>query len=82
VAQAAQVNPVPPALAACFRASLAFMLPVSTPPNAIVFGTRRLESLRYEACAPSWFVGTGCGLSSGRSYPAERTGLRRQLLFE
>jgi sodium-dependent dicarboxylate transporter 2/3/5 len=39
VAQAAQVNPVPPALAACLGASLAFMLPVSTPPNAIVFGT-------------------------------------------
>ena len=39
VAQAAQVNPMPPALAACLGASLAFMLPVSTPPNAIVFGT-------------------------------------------
>ena len=39
VAQAAQVNPVPPALATCLGASLAFMLPVSTPPNAIVFGT-------------------------------------------
>ena len=39
VAQAAEVNPVPPALAACLGASLAFMLPVSTPPNAIVFGT-------------------------------------------
>ncbi len=39
VAQAAQINPVPPALAACLGASLAFMLPVSTPPNAIVFGT-------------------------------------------
>ncbi len=39
VAQAAQVNPVLPALAACLGASLAFMLPVSTPPNAIVFGS-------------------------------------------
>jgi sodium-dependent dicarboxylate transporter 2/3/5 len=39
VAEAAQVNPVPPAVAACLGASLAFMLPVSTPPNAIVFGT-------------------------------------------
>lgn len=39
VAQAAQVNPLGPALAAGLGASLAFMLPVSTPPNAIVFGT-------------------------------------------
>ena len=39
VAQAAHVNPVLPALATCLGTSLAFMLPVSTPPNAIVFGT-------------------------------------------
>jgi sodium-dependent dicarboxylate transporter 2/3/5 len=39
VAQGAGVDPVPPALAACLGASLAFMLPVSTPSNAIVFGT-------------------------------------------
>jgi sodium-dependent dicarboxylate transporter 2/3/5 len=39
VAQAANVNPVPPALGACLGASFGFMLPVSTPPNAIVYGT-------------------------------------------
>lgn len=39
VSKAAGVNPLPPALAACLGASLAFMLPVSTPPNVIVFGS-------------------------------------------
>lgn len=39
LAQAADVNPVIPALAAIFGASFGFMLPVSTPPNAIVYGT-------------------------------------------
>lgn len=35
----AGVNPVPPALGACLGASYGFMLPVSTPPNAIVYGS-------------------------------------------
>jgi sodium-dependent dicarboxylate transporter 2/3/5 len=39
VAQAAGVNPVPPALGATIGASYAFLLPVSTPPNAIVYGS-------------------------------------------
>jgi sodium-dependent dicarboxylate transporter 2/3/5 len=39
IAQAASVNPVPPALGACFGASFGFMLPVSTPPNAIAYGS-------------------------------------------
>jgi sodium-dependent dicarboxylate transporter 2/3/5 len=39
VALAADVNPFVPALAATFAASFGFMLPVSTPQNAIVYGS-------------------------------------------
>lgn len=39
MAQSAGVSPIPPALGACLGASLGFVLPVSTPPNAIVYGT-------------------------------------------
>jgi sodium-dependent dicarboxylate transporter 2/3/5 len=33
------VPPEPPVLAVCFGASMGFMFPVGTPPNAIVYGT-------------------------------------------
>jgi solute carrier family 13 (sodium-dependent dicarboxylate transporter), member 2/3/5 len=39
IASAAGVDPLIPALAAVFGASYGFMLPVSTPPNAIVYGS-------------------------------------------
>jgi solute carrier family 13 (sodium-dependent dicarboxylate transporter), member 2/3/5 len=39
LAQAAGVNPIPPAIGATLGASWGFMLPVSTPPNAIVYGS-------------------------------------------
>jgi solute carrier family 13 (sodium-dependent dicarboxylate transporter), member 2/3/5 len=39
LAQAANVNPIPPAIGATLGASWGFMLPVSTPPNAIVYGS-------------------------------------------
>jgi solute carrier family 13 (sodium-dependent dicarboxylate transporter), member 2/3/5 len=39
VAQSAGVNPVPVALATCLACSFGFMLPISTPPNALAYGT-------------------------------------------
>jgi sodium-dependent dicarboxylate transporter 2/3/5 len=39
VSTAMHVSPIPPALGVCLGASYGFMLPISTAPNAIVFGT-------------------------------------------
>ena len=39
LAAAGGINPVKPALAATVGCSFGFMLPVSTPPNAIVYGS-------------------------------------------
>jgi sodium-dependent dicarboxylate transporter 2/3/5 len=39
VAAGAGVDPIVPALAATFAASFGFMLPVSTPQNAVVYGS-------------------------------------------
>ena len=39
VSQAASVNPLPPVLGSAIGCSFAFMLPVATPPNAIVYGS-------------------------------------------
>jgi sodium-dependent dicarboxylate transporter 2/3/5 len=39
VAQAAGVSPLEPALGATIGASLGFMMPISTPPNAIVYSS-------------------------------------------
>ena len=39
VAQAAGISPLEPALGATMGASMAFMLPISTPPNAIVYSS-------------------------------------------
>jgi sodium-dependent dicarboxylate transporter 2/3/5 len=39
VAQAAGVNPLEPGLGATLGASMGFMMPISTPPNAIVYSS-------------------------------------------
>jgi len=39
IAASAGINPVPPAMAVGIGASFGFMFPVSTPPNAIVYGS-------------------------------------------
>ncbi len=50
VAQAAGVDALQPALAACLGASMGFMLPVSTPPNAIVYGSGCIPLLQMVRC--------------------------------
>lgn len=39
VSQAASINPLPPVLGSAIGCSFAFMLPVATPPNAIIYGS-------------------------------------------
>jgi solute carrier family 13 (sodium-dependent dicarboxylate transporter), member 2/3/5 len=46
ISGAVQVDPTIPALAAIFGADYGFMLPVSTPPNAIVYGSGMLPITR------------------------------------
>ena len=42
VAQASGVSGIPPAIGVCLGSSMAFMLPISTPSNAIVYGSGRV----------------------------------------
>lgn len=46
IAISIKINPLILMLPATFAASLAFMLPVATPPNAIVFGTNRINVMQ------------------------------------
>ncbi len=39
IAQASGIHPVPPAMAVCLGGSFGFIMPIGTPPNAIVYGT-------------------------------------------
>lgn len=42
IAQAAHINPLPPVLGCAIGCSFAFMLPVATPPNAIIYGSGQI----------------------------------------
>ena len=39
ISKAASISPLPPVLGSAFGCSFAFMLPVATPPNAIIYGS-------------------------------------------
>jgi len=43
VSQALSINPLPPVIGSAIGCSFAFMLPVATPPNAIVYGSERIR---------------------------------------
>ena len=43
LARALNVNPVPPMVGVALGAGLAFLLPVSTPPNAVAYGTGKVK---------------------------------------
>lgn len=69
VAQAAGLSPLPVAVLATIAASFAFMLPVSTPPNAMAYGTRmiRIESMmalgtRLDLAGLGWLLLLGATL--------------------
>jgi sodium-dependent dicarboxylate transporter 2/3/5 len=42
ISQAADINPLPPVMGCAIGCSFAFMLPVATPPNAIIYGSGQI----------------------------------------
>lgn len=67
VALAMQINPLGPMVAVTIAASYAFMLPVATPPNAIVFASRQL-TIAQMARAGLWLNIVGALLITALVY--------------
>jgi sodium-dependent dicarboxylate transporter 2/3/5 len=75
LAPALGVDPFLLLVPATIAASLAFMMPVGTPPNAIVFGTGRV-TMRQMCRAGIWLNLVGVGLISGLAYAVVLRALR------
>lgn len=76
VSQAAGVDPLKPALATCLGCSMGFLLPVSTGPNAMAYGTGciPLKSMMRHGLwldAVGWVVIVGTVLLLGPSLPGK-----------
>lgn len=76
VSQAAGVDPLKPALATCLGCSMGFLLPVSTGPNAMAYGTGciPLKSMMRHGLwldAVGWVVIVGTVLLLGPALPAK-----------
>jgi len=50
ICKAASINPLPPVLGSAIGCSFAFMLPVATPPNAIIYGSRLIPLPKMIKC--------------------------------
>ena len=59
ICESAQIAPLPPLMGVTFAASFGSALPVSTPPNAIVYGSRLIPVRRMIV------AGVGLDLISG-----------------
>ncbi|AFM23651.1 SLC13 family permease [Desulfomonile tiedjei] len=65
LAVAAGVNPIPPAIGATLGASWGFMLPVSTPPNAIVYGSGMIPIIKMIRAGVFFDIIGGLGIWVG-----------------
>jgi sodium-dependent dicarboxylate transporter 2/3/5 len=77
LAQAAGVDPVPPAVGATLGASWGFMMPVSTPPNAIVYGSGMVPITRMIRAGILYDILGGMVLCVGLYFLLPLVGLTR-----